>query len=200
MALNLHHIRRKTTDLDIIILKPSSNQEDLKHALVDKFPEQFSVRPARKREGKRRPRFKLLLYRPQDDICPWYKKREIKVDLLLSSVRNVEAHWQGLAQKKFEVIRKLRVAPLHFVLFHKLLGREKRLMNHERPDQQQKAVDCDPPDIIRICSRMKRLGLRPLSEPSMSEAYKLRFTDRARNFTKHHPDTRWRFKKIGFEL
>lgn len=123
----------------------------------------------------------------------------IKVDLLLSTEPAVEIS-PGLLNNHFEIINGLRVAPLYFVLYHKLLGWEIRVDSGEdwRVDQ---ADSRDKSDIMRLCDIANDLDLEPRTKSHMGREYLNNFDLRVDSFINYYDGAgRRKFRKLGFDV
>ncbi|CAG8683565.1 10508_t:CDS:2 [Acaulospora colombiana] len=111
----------------------------IKQALCDHDPERFClIDPIRTPNAT----FKRLMYHvPRSP-------RLIEIDLLFANEPSVEIP-RGLTIEQAVVLSGLPVAPLHFILYHKLLGWEDRVDAVGRPDKRQKANSKDRLDILR---------------------------------------------------
>jgi hypothetical protein len=126
-------------------------------------------------------------------------RRSIKIDLLLQSESAVEIP-KNFHVKHFLWINNLPVAPLYFVLYHKLLGWQWRLKTGpgwRRKDAHTKDHD----DIYRLCVKMGEEGSLPLRKTHMGRLYKDNFLVRATAFCKMYKGDEGRaFRTIGFDV
>jgi hypothetical protein len=175
-------------DLDILILPPAVDELTLQEALVDLEPDNFFLRYPRSRNAT----FMKLYYRIPGT------SHKIKVDLLLSTEPKLEIP-HSFRHTHFVYLNQLAVAPLYFVLYHKLLGWEDRVNSREYW-KRLKAVEVDYPDIIRLCIVADRDGLRPLSKSHMGRLYLDNFYDRADSFAEQYEPGRTQFRRLGFSL
>ncbi|CAG8671569.1 16461_t:CDS:2 [Acaulospora colombiana] len=146
MAAKLHGVDRIVKDLDIAILRPDMSEEEIQDALIDYDSDRFYLERPRNRTAE----FFKLMYRIPNST------HVIKVDLLLSSHPDLEIPW-SFHRNHFVEINGLQVAPLYFVLYHKLLGWEIRINSYQLWKQYQ-ANDKDYPDIISLCDILYRAG------------------------------------------
>jgi len=157
--------------------------------LVEKHPKRFYL------ESPRNPfaTFMKLYYR-----IP-HTTHTVKVDLLLSNEPDLETP-TTLRASHFKYINQLPVAPLHFVLYHKLMGWEKRTESGETW-KSKKADSTDYHDIVDLCNVCFEMGLRPLSQSHMGRSYRDTFESRAESFAgSYGRNAKKRFRKIGFSV
>jgi hypothetical protein len=139
--------------------------------------------------------FKILKYRIPGTL------RTIKIDLLLSNEPNVEIP-RSLLPSHFVSRNGLPVAPIYFVLYHKLIGWEDRV-NSLTGWRQRKAANVDYPDIINLCHIADEFDVKPLSKTHMGAVYLQNFRIRANRFMEHYD---WRstptsaFRQLGFPV
>lgn len=172
-----------------MIIQPEADERSIQLALVQRFPTEFFLR------------------RPKDHTATFMKLyysiprtvHSIKVDLLLSTNPILEIP-TGLHPNHLQIINGLRVAPLYFVLYHKLFGWDLRL--HSGVEwQQDRANDQDYFHIVRLCDRAYQLKLLPLSKVHMGESYLNKFQTRARSFAAQYGRRERRlFRRLGFPL
>jgi hypothetical protein len=176
-------------DLDFLVLSPRLNPLALQMALRRLQPAHFSLKKPRRLNAK----FMLLKYRIPGTT---YK---IKIDLLHSTEAKVEIP-QSLRPIHFNYVNNLPVAPLYFILYHKLLGWELNLHARE-PYKRYKKAPLDHMDIIKLCNMAKRQGVRPLSKSHMGRLYLHNFRQRANRFMDHYGnDTKKVFQQVGFHV
>jgi hypothetical protein len=126
-----------------------------------------------------------------------YTPYKIKVDLLLSTEPKLEIP-RALRPIHFIYLNQLDVAPLYFVLYHKLLGWDDRVDSPEYW-KRVKAAQVDYPDILSLCAIAKSEGLRPLSKSHMGRLYLDNFRARADAFVEQYGHSaRTRFQWLGF--
>jgi hypothetical protein len=174
--------------LDIIVLGPY-DPADIQDALVEYDPESFYLERPRDRTAS----FNKLKYQiPGTNPA-------IKVDLLLSSEEDMEIP-SGLSPNHFVTIRGLSVAPLYFVLYHKLLGWEVRFNHNERWKRDQ-ANGKDYNDIIQICTLLRRQRIRPLSKVHMGRLYLQNLALRAQEFADEYGgEANSKLRSVGFDV
>ncbi|KAG8847575.1 hypothetical protein FRC20_002734 [Serendipita sp. 405] len=191
MAAKLHGVDRVVKDLDIAILRPDSSEEDIQDALVDYDSSRFYL----ERPRDRRASFYKLMYRIPDTT------HVIKVDLLLGDNSDAEIP-RTFHRNHFVEIDGLRVAPLYFVLYHKLLGWDLRT-DDRRLWKRNQANEKDYPDIIALCKIIYRLGMRPLSKGHMGREYLDNYQRRAEFIASYYNDSdlaRRQLRRIGFNV
>lgn len=190
MAARLWGVRRTIKDLDVIVLQPDVDPETLKRSICQRYPHLFYLKRPRNRHHTWR---KLYLHIPRT-------QHKVKVDILLSTEKNLEVP-DGFHRNHFVHINGLPVAPLYFVLYHKLLGWEDRVASRERW-KKEKADDVDYPDIIRLCEILRQHGIYPLSKTHMGRLYKENFQRRAEYFCERYDKDlpRMRLEAIGFNV
>ena len=161
----------------------------IQKALVKENPQSFYLR----RPQDRTATFKKLFYRiPRTS-------HTIKIDLLLSSEEALETP-VALHSNHFEYRNQIPVAPLHFVLYHKLMGWENRAESEESW-KREKANSTDYQDIINLCDMSFEEGLQPLSKSHLGRFYLHNFEYRADSFVENYGrNARKRFRKIGFPV
>jgi hypothetical protein len=122
-----------------------------------------------------------------------------KVDLLLSTTPEVEIP-TSLHTNHFEVINELRVAPLYFLLYHKLVGWELRSSSGERW-REEIADGQDKEDILALCDIAYEDDIEPLSKSHMGSMYLDNFARRVDLFIDEY-DGAWKrkFRRIGFDV
>lgn len=180
---------RRIPDIDIVILKTSKKDiAEIQRDLELNWPERFFLVPSVKPGAT----FKKLHYRvPLTSLS-------IKVDLLMSDAPELEIsphlHWNH-----FEVIDGLRVAPIYFLLYHKLLGWEKRISSEEKYHHIKIKLR-DIPHIEGLCKLARQRGQLPLSKSHMGRLYLNNLRYRAADFTHHYQGTNRLFRQIGFPL
>ena len=152
-------------------------------------PDNFYILPPRRPN----PTFMKLFYRiPRTP-------HNIRVDLLLSTVPELEIP-RFLIWKHFVYLNQLPVAPLHFVLYHKLLGWQERT-NAQEPWKRKKARETDKDDIIGLCVIAYRNRLRPLSKSHMGGQFLDNFRRRADDFVQNHGRiARTWFRRLHFHV
>ena len=127
-----------------------------------------------------------------------YTRYEVKVDLLLSTEPDLEIPY-SLRPSHCSFIDNLLVAPLYFVLYHKLIGWDHRV---DSPDdwRREKAAK-DYQDIIGLCRCISRDRIQPLSKAHMGRLYLDNFSRRADTFVDWYGKTAgvW-FRRIGFNV
>ncbi|CAG8686390.1 16154_t:CDS:2, partial [Acaulospora colombiana] len=143
MAIRLNGKRaREVKDLDIIILNASADSRSIQVALVQRYPTMFFLVPPRDRAAT----FMKLFFRiPKTP-------HSIKVDLLLSSIPILEIP-STFHKGHFVSLHSFQVAPIYFVLYHKLFGWNLRYHAQEKWNNE-KAKEVDHPDIIYLCDRI----------------------------------------------
>jgi hypothetical protein len=129
-----------------------------------------------------------LYYRIEDS-------QDIKVDLLLNSNPELEIPLQ-MVPSHFEYIADLPVAPLYFVLYHKLLGWEDRV-NASEFWKRKRAGTRDYNHILGLCQEAWYRDVYPLSKSHMGRLYLDNFYRRADGFTDQYPVAEY-FRRIGF--
>jgi hypothetical protein len=126
--------------------------------------------------------------------------RIIEIDLLFANEPAVEIP-RGLRIQQAVLISDLPVAPLHFILYHKLLGWTDRVNDIRRGDKQQKAHTKDRADILQVCQLLASQKVRPLSKWHLGQQYLKRYRERARAFVERYgEDARLAFRNIGFSV
>jgi hypothetical protein len=124
---------------------------------------------------------------------------KINIDLLLSTAPNLEIP-SSFRRSHFVHLNHLPVAPLYFVLYHKLLGWEDRV-NSSEEWKQRRAAEVDHPDIISLCSIADRYGIKPLSKSHMGRVYLSNFRRRANDFLERYGgETENDFRRLGFPV
>jgi hypothetical protein len=172
-----------------LILDPEANAASIQRALVKENPKSFYLR----RPQDPNATFKKLFY-----LIP-RTSHSIKIDLLLSSEEDLETP-AALHTNHFEYSNQLPIAPLHFVLYHKLMGWENRV-NSEEGWRREKANSTDYRDIINLCDMSFEEGVQPLSKSHLGRPYLLNFESRAGSFVESYGrNARKRFRKIGFPV
>ena len=161
----------------------------IQKALVRGNPKSFYLRRSQDPTAT----FKKLYYRiPRTS-------HTIKIDLLLSSEDDLETP-DALHSNHFEYRNQIPVAPLHFVLYHKLMGWENRA-NSDEDWKREKANSTDYRDIINLCDMSFEEGLQPLSKSHLGRFYLHNFESRADSFVESYGrNARKRFRKIGFPV
>ncbi|PVG01275.1 hypothetical protein CPB86DRAFT_699861 [Serendipita vermifera] len=190
MAIRLNGKRgREVKDLDIIILNASADSRSIQIALVQRYHDLFFLVPPKDRAAT----FMKLYFRiPKTP-------HTIKVDLLLSSIPILEIP-PSLHASHFARLHSFNVAPIYFVLYHKLFGWNLR---HHAPEKwnNEKAKDVDYPDIIYLCDRIYQLRIQPLSKTHLGKQYLEKFAERAKVFCDLYGGFERRmFKRIGFSV
>jgi hypothetical protein len=121
----------------------------------------------------------------------------IKVDLLLSGEENMEIP-SAFSPNHFVTIRGLPVAPLYYVLYHKLLGWEIRV-NHNQGWKRNEANGKDYNDIIQLCTLLRRQRIRPLSKVHMGRLYLQNLESRAQDFAaEYEGEAISKLRSVGF--
>jgi hypothetical protein len=156
---------------------------------VRRYPTEFFLRRPRNRKAN----WMLLRYRIPGT------SRSIKIDLLLQSEPAVEIP-TTFHRNHFLFINDLPVAPLYFVLYHKLLGWDWRLKTG--PGWRKKdAHSKDHDDIYALCLKIGKEGSLPLRKTHMGRLYKTNFFTRAAAFCNMYKgDERRAFQMIGFDV
>jgi hypothetical protein len=176
-------------DLDIVVLRPEMSEEDIQNALVDYDSDRFYLERPRDRTVD----FYKLMYRIPNTT------HVIKIDLLLNDNPDLEIPWT-FHRNHFVIIADLKVAPLYYVLYHKLLGWELRINSYQRWKQDQ-ANSKDYTDIIALCDLMYRSGVRPLSKAHMGRQYLDNYQRRAEYFAETYGSiARDRLWRIGIDV
>jgi hypothetical protein len=167
----------------------SDDPADIQDALVEYDPESFYLERPRDRTAS----FNKLMYQiPGTNFA-------IKVDLLLSSEEDMEIP-SSFSPSHFVTIRGLSVAPLYFVLYHKLLGWEVRVNHNERWKRDQ-ANGKDYNDIIEICILLRRQRIRPLSKVHMGRLYLQNLALRAQEFADEYgSEANSKLRSVGFDV
>lgn len=99
-----------------------------------------------------------------------------------------------------DYIDGIPVAPLDFVLYHKLLGWDLRSSADEEWKRDQ-AHDKDCKDIMSICKILHQMEIWPLSKTHMGNLYLQDFAKRAEFFAGFYKGTaRKRLQAIGFDV
>ncbi|PVG01342.1 hypothetical protein CPB86DRAFT_753070 [Serendipita vermifera] len=190
LGIKLYGIKRTMKDVDIIVLKPNRNQMAVKQALCDLDPERFSLKDPRQKNAT----FKRLMYHVPKSL------RLIEIDLLFADEPEVEIP-RGLTIQQAAILSNLPVAPLHFILYHKLLGWADRVDAVKRPDKRAKARTKDRSDILQVCRLLESEDVRPLSKRHFGQLYLRRFRERARAFVERYGDEAGlAFRSIGFSV
>jgi hypothetical protein len=175
--------------LDIVVLRPEADEEDIQYALVNYDSDRFYLTSPRDRTAD----FNKLMYRIPGTSSV------IKIDLLLSTVPELEIP-STFHRNHFVYINGLAVAPLYFVLYHKLLGWQDRVYHHKRWKRDQ-ADGKDYDDIIELCAILRRQRIFPLSKAHMGRAYLDNFSSRAEDFSSsYNGEGPSRFRAIGFDV
>lgn len=174
-------------------MRSQRNAAGIQRALLTAFPKDFSLKRPKKKAGRYTTAFFNLYFNiPKTD-------QAIKVDLLLWSVPEIEILVE-LKKDYIEMINTLRVAPLYFVLYHKLLGWEKRKSSGEAW-KEEIAHGQDKKDILRLCDIAYGSGLKPLSKAHMGKIYIDNFSRRADLFVDEYNDEgRVKLRLIGFNV
>ncbi|KAG8847574.1 hypothetical protein FRC20_002733 [Serendipita sp. 405] len=179
-ALCLHGLRKDTGDIDLLVfLRPKcekclNKSCCIRSSLVRNFPDRFSVRDAKKPGAD----YMVLLYWTPLTRCP------IKVDILVSTDPKVEIP-NSLGMDDTDELSGYPVAPLEFLLYHKLLGWQKR-MESEYEYEREKAKTKDKNDILSLCSHLATNGLRPLDVAFGSSRYNGRLRLRSERFIREY--------------
>ncbi|KAG8822750.1 hypothetical protein FRC18_010960 [Serendipita sp. 400] len=202
-ALFLHGVKRdvnrRIQDLDIIIFG-KSRQVLLKESLSRRFPNNFCLKDPRQPSShylrntvKPNTDLKLLMYKVPG------KDYSIKIDLLMQSEPAVEI--TGRLGISHTVVKDgFPVAPLEFLLYHKLLGWERRSTSTLRHNLE-KAKCQDYNDIIEVYRLIRRQQLSPLRVPYIGALYTTRLQARVQRFIISHGEReRRRFRVIGFAV
>lgn len=182
LAVKLLGADHDVSDIDILVLDPETDQRDIQDALIDLYPDDFGL------EYPEQPNvsFMKLFYHIPGVGYP------IKIDLLLSTAPGVEIP-RTLRLSHFVWPYGLPVAPIYFVLYHKLLGWEKRIES----GRLEQARDKDCPDILNLCIIAASQSVRPLSKSHMGREYLYKFWERAENFVKWYGgDSGKKFRRI----
>ncbi|CAG7850849.1 SubName: Full=Uncharacterized protein {ECO:0000313/EMBL:CCA73073.1} [Serendipita indica DSM 11827] len=190
MAARLWGVERIVKDIDVIVLCPAVDAETLKRWLCERYPDKFFLRTPRTPGASWRT---LYLQIPRTSIV-------LKVDLLLSTTSDVEIP-SGFHRNHFIHLNNLPVAPLYLVLYHKLLGWEKRIHSLQAWECQ-KADQVDYHDILELCELVWEHKILPRSKSHMGRFYLEMFEFRARYFCEYYPGTLPRkcFMDIGFNV
>ncbi|PVF95465.1 hypothetical protein CPB86DRAFT_788021 [Serendipita vermifera] len=189
MAAKLHSVERVVKDLDIVVLRPDMSEEEIQDALVDYDSVSFYLEGPRNRGVD----FFKLMYRILNST------HVIKVDLLLNSEPDLEIPWT-FHRNHFVTIHGLQVAPLYFVLYHKLLRWDIQINSYQRWKQDQ-ATEKDYPDIISLCNIIYRAGVWPLTKAHMGRQYLDNFEKRVDDFIETYGNkARRKFERIGFNV
>ncbi|KAG8763369.1 hypothetical protein FRC20_008129 [Serendipita sp. 405] len=186
MALRLNGIRRQVKDLDIVVLSSETDTETLKRALVEHEPDRFQLQHPFDSHGTS---MKLYYRIPRT-------AHRIRIDLLLSTNPEVEIP-DGMHQNHFVYLNGLATAPLYFLLYHKLLGWDRRI-NSSQQWQREKATDVDYHDVLRLCDILYRKGVKPLEKTHGGKTYLALFRKRSDAFGgRYEQAVARRFEKIG---
>jgi hypothetical protein len=170
-------------------LNPSANTLSIQLALIQKFPDRFFLVPSK---NKAATFMKLHCEIPKTS-------HTIKVDLLLSSIPVLEIP-ATLYQSHFVSLHSLDVAPIYFVLYHKLFGWHLRYHAPEKWNNE-KAREVDYPDVIYLCDRIYQLRIQPLTKTYLGKQYLEKFAERATLFCGIYGGLAKRmFKRIGFSV
>ncbi|KAG8831546.1 hypothetical protein FRC17_002997 [Serendipita sp. 399] len=189
LAAELHGVDRTSKDLDIAVLRPDMSAREIQDALVDLYPARFYLERPRDRNAD----FLKLMYR-----IP-YTNHVIRVDLLLQNNPDLEIP-STFHRNHFVMINQLHVAPLYFVLYHKLLGWERRIYAPQYWKRRQ-AHEKDHDDILELCFLLYRAGIQPLSKAHMGRLYLENFKSRAEDFAERYEGiARTRLRMIGFDV
>ncbi|KAG8831547.1 hypothetical protein FRC17_002998 [Serendipita sp. 399] len=188
MAAKLHGVQRdRVKDLDIAVLRSGRSQAEIKRRLCKYDPEAFFLELPRRKNAD----FLLLKYEIREGC-------RIRIDLLLHNNPEAEIppslHWNH-----FEWISSMPVAPLYFVLYHKLLGWEWRMGTGEGW-RVHDANNKDYEDIIQLCDLLRDQSIVPLSKSHLGRAYLKEFPRRARLFANTYGEARRRLYEIGFDV
>jgi hypothetical protein len=172
-----------------LILDPETDAASIQNALVRENPKSFYLRRPQDPTATFR---KLFYHIPRTSYV-------IKIDLLLSNEEDLETP-VALHSNHFEYWNQIPVAPLHFVLYHKLMGWENRV-NSEENWRREKANSTDYRDIINLCDTSFEEGLHPLSKSHLGRFYLDNFESRVDSFVESYGrNARKRFRKIGFPV
>lgn len=172
-----------------MVLRPDNDEEGIQDALVNYDPQGFYLERPRQRNAD----FLKLMYRIPGTTSV------IKVDLLLETVPELEIP-HTFHRNHFVYTRGLPVAPLYFVLYHKLLGWDDRVSSNRRWKREQ-AHGKDHDDIISLCNIHRRRGIWPLSKAHMGRQYLQNFQTRAEEFADcYEGNERHKFQAIGFSV
>ncbi|KAG8822751.1 hypothetical protein FRC18_010961 [Serendipita sp. 400] len=172
-----------------MIFGTSRQSSSLQTALCREFPDRFFLqKPATANAA-----FRLLKYRvPETDAS-------IKIDILAQGDPTVEITHR---LRVGHIVKRegFPVAPLKFLLYHKLLGWERR-SESSLPHNQTKANTQDRNDIIDICNELYRRRYYPLRASYIGNAYKTNLERRAQSFVETYGDRERRvFRRIGFSV
>ncbi|KIM29828.1 hypothetical protein M408DRAFT_328632 [Serendipita vermifera MAFF 305830] len=189
LAVNLLGVSHYVADIDILVLRPQMDKETVQDALVYRWPYNFSL------ETPLTPGadfMKLFYHIPRTN-------HKIKVDLLFSTELDLEIPY-GLQAGHFVYSGNLPLAPLYFVLYHKLMGWDIRISSPENW-KRSKASQIDAPDIISLCVIAARESLIPLSKSHLGREYLYNFHSRVEAFVSWYgDDARRLFRRIGFPV
>jgi len=124
-------------------------------------------------------------------------RHTIKIDLLLSDEPGLETP-SSLRPSHFEYINEIPIAPLYFVLYHKLMGWDTRLDSGESW-KEEKANNVDYHDILDLCDILFEEDVKPLSKTHMGKLYSENLKARADLFVEiYGRSARNKFRRIGF--
>ncbi|KAG8780982.1 hypothetical protein FRC20_002735 [Serendipita sp. 405] len=189
MAAKLHGVERRVKDLDIAVLHPYKSEEDIQDDLADHYSGRFYLVPSQDPT--------------QTFLKPMYRipgtTHNIKVDLLLGSDPAVEIP-STFHRNHFVEIDGLPVAPLYYVLYHKLLGWDIRSSDPKRHWKRKQAREKDYPDIIALCQLLYNNRIRPLSKGHMGRLYLCNYQARAEILADYYADegqARTHLRRIG---
>ncbi|KAG9054252.1 hypothetical protein FS842_005681 [Serendipita sp. 407] len=177
-ALYLHGLQRDVGDLDFVALPCCEEcircQHCIKRALVNEYPERFYLKDSVKPDAK----YQILMYKVP------LTGNSIKIDILTREDPGVEIP-DELGIEHTVVPSDFPVAPLEFLLYHKLLGWQRR-MRSRYPNYRETAMTKDKDDTYNLCSLLYDNGLRPMDVSFGSIDYRELLGKRADLFILKH--------------
>ncbi|KAG6908910.1 hypothetical protein DXG01_002791 [Tephrocybe rancida] len=196
MACSLYGNPRLPNDVDVLVLLPDEphTQEEIKSKVIDRFPDNFFLKPARDPSAT----YRILYYRPSADTIS--RNEIIKIDILLPGVMNLPSLqlWQV-------VIRAgLPVVPYSVLLMQKLQGWDDH--RNSADDRHRKKAPDDTKDVLWLLESSDALmntssQLQAWSDRSLfSESFENLSRTRVNLFCVVFPASSEKWRKLGFEL
>ncbi|KAG8831548.1 hypothetical protein FRC17_002999 [Serendipita sp. 399] len=180
-ALFLHGVEeREIKDLDFVVFLREKHCDKCIHrqcCLYSRISQAYPDRLKLVDSVKSNAPYSILMYEAPET------KNTIKIDLLVPAEEAVEIP-PGLTVDHVVYIDGWPVAPLEFLLYHKLLGWSKRIESFKK--NKRKAVTTDTGDIYNLCELLHSNGIDPLEAPFRSVKYNVRPRLRAKQFVEYN--------------